>query len=454
MKRLALLVSLAALVAACGSSPTAPSAPAATTPTAAVSVASFVVTSEASGTGSVYHANIQFRETGGVAATLSALTFSMTGTNGSATATLPTTRIAAGGTLTTPTIDISDSANATAGATSVALSATFKDDNAHSGTIGGTATIGRTTPAPTPTPAPATTFTLTGTVTDGTSHGILPNITVQISSGTNVGKSAVTDGSGNYTLSGLTAGTFTVSVGATSYQTTTQQVTLTGNARVDLVLQRVAAAPTPTPNPTPTPTPGNPRTSFGAGQYLVGTDIAAGRYYSTPGSNCYWERQSGLGGTLAEIIANDFIGFSAPQWIVDILPSDRAFKTESSCGTWTNSPRAGGQSNIPPGMWLVGSQISAGTYSAAAQSGCYWERLSNFQGVLSSITANNFVGSAGQQLVTISSGDAGFDTNPSCGTWTRVGSILTNVEAQSSTGVNVGLQRVMYDAWRGFLRRR
>jgi len=87
--------------------------------------------------------------------------------------------------------------------------------------------------------APPATFTLTGTLTDGTSHGILPNITVQIVSGTNAGKSAVTDSGGNYTMSGLSAGTFTLSVSAASYQTTTQQVTLSANARVDLVLQRV-----------------------------------------------------------------------------------------------------------------------------------------------------------------------------------------------------------------------
>jgi trimeric autotransporter adhesin len=84
-----------------------------------------------------------------------------------------------------------------------------------------------------------TTFTLTGTLTDGTSHGILPNITIQIVSGTNVGKSAVTDRSGNYAMSGLSAGTFMLSVSAISYQTTTQQVTLSANTRVDLVLQRV-----------------------------------------------------------------------------------------------------------------------------------------------------------------------------------------------------------------------
>jgi hypothetical protein len=47
--------------------------------------------------------------------------------------------------------------------------------------------------------------------------------------------------------------------------------------------------------------------SFGAGQHLVGDQITAGRYYTDPSSGCYWERQSGLGGTISEIIYNHFI---------------------------------------------------------------------------------------------------------------------------------------------------
>jgi len=111
------------------------------------------------------------------------------------------------------------------------------DQTSGANTISISATGTTSTPAPTPTPPSI--FFVNGTVTDGTSHGILPNITVQIVSGTNVGKSAVTDSTGNYLMSGLSAGTFTLSVAAVSYQTTTQQVTLSANTRVDLALQRV-----------------------------------------------------------------------------------------------------------------------------------------------------------------------------------------------------------------------
>ena len=166
-----------------------------------------------------------------------------------------------------------------------------------------------------------------------------------------------------------------------------------------------------------------PRTTFSSGQYLVGSDIAAGRYFTDPLSGCYWERQSGLGGSSAEILANEFVGFNAGQWIVDVLSSDRAFETDSDCGTWSTSSRGGLQAEIRPGMWLVGSQIAPGRYRTSASSGCYWERMKHFQGTLNGIIDNEFVGSGGQQLVEIRASDVGFQSDEDCGTWTRVSSL-------------------------------
>ena len=178
------------------------------------------------------------------------------------------------------------------------------------------------------------------------------------------------------------------------------------------------------------PPPTGPRTQFGAGQWRVGTDIAAGRYFSAARNGCYWERQKGLSGSTSDIIANDFLSFNTAQYIVDILSSDLAFQTDAECGTWFNSPRTGAQATIPPGIWLVGSQITPGTYRVDARSGCYWERLRNFEGVISSIIDNEFVSSAGQQLVTISSSDVGFNNDAECGTWTRT----TTLSSTSVTG--------------------
>src|SRR5258708_5782470 len=87
--------------------------------------------------------------------------------------------------------------------------------------------------------------TVTGVVTDGTSGGILPNILVQVTDGANAGQSARTDGHGTYSLSGVTPGTFTLSLSAVSYDTLKRQITVAADTRVDFVLQRTPPPPKP-----------------------------------------------------------------------------------------------------------------------------------------------------------------------------------------------------------------
>lgn len=91
------------------------------------------------------------------------------------------------------------------------------------------------TPAPAPSP---TLYSINGTITDAPSRVALPNVTVEIESGTNAGRETRTDSNGRYTLSGLSGGSLTLSAGANSYYTSTRQVTLTGNAQIDFVLER------------------------------------------------------------------------------------------------------------------------------------------------------------------------------------------------------------------------
>ena len=67
---------------------------------------------------------------------------------------------------------------------------------------------------------------LSGTATDGTSHAVLPNVTVAIIDGNNAGKSAVTDASGAYRMVGLRTGTATLVVSAAGYPTMKQQLEL------------------------------------------------------------------------------------------------------------------------------------------------------------------------------------------------------------------------------------
>jgi Carboxypeptidase regulatory-like domain len=99
-----------------------------------------------------------------------------------------------------------------------------------------------TSPSPTPTTT-ATTFSLSGTVTDSTAASGIAGATVRIADGPNVGKSAATDGSGNYSLTGLQPSGFTVSVSATNYVSQATGVTLTSNQALSF---RLSPPPTPT----------------------------------------------------------------------------------------------------------------------------------------------------------------------------------------------------------------
>ena len=184
---------------------------------------------------------------------------------------------------------------------------------------------------------------------------------------------------------------------------------------------RTIPAPTTT-TPPPPPTTPPPPPPLQPGTTLIGSGAPAGRYIArNAASGCYWERLSGLGGTTAEIIANDFQGF-AGRIIVDIAATDLAFRFDADCGTFapytlTVTPAT----TIPPGDWVVGSEIVAGTYAATVASGCYWERVTSFAGTLGSIIANDFISTAGSAYVTVAASDIGFKTDADCGTWSRIG---------------------------------
>jgi hypothetical protein len=87
------------------------------------------------------------------------------------------------------------------------------------------------------------TLVLSGQVTDSTAGAGISGATVRIADGPNVGKSATTDGSGNYSLPGLQPSGFTVNVSAHKYVSQSIGVTLTSNQMLSVRL-----------NPPPTPT--------------------------------------------------------------------------------------------------------------------------------------------------------------------------------------------------------
>ena len=133
---------------------------------------------------------------------------------------------------------------------------------------------------------------------------------------------------------------------------------------------------------TPTVTPGQP---FGDGTYLVGPEVAPGRYFAySPSEHCSWYRTDDFG-----MVGpwNWGIEFNW-EWnvptaiaIVDITASDAGFISEG-CGTWTTTviPRAAPGEAPADGLWIVGLEITPGRYRAATGASCTWSRLGAFGG--------------------------------------------------------------------------
>ncbi len=73
------------------------------------------------------------------------------------------------------------------------------------------------------------------------------------------------------------------------------------------------------------------KTSFGDGDFILGTDMQPGMYRDTGGTGCYYARLRGFGHTIADIISNNLSDNVA---VVTIARTDKGFESHS-CGTWT-----------------------------------------------------------------------------------------------------------------------
>jgi hypothetical protein len=181
---------------------------------------------------------------------------------------------------------------------------------------------------------------------------------------------------------------------------------------------RPSSTPTTPPKATATPKPTVPQAfSFGDGTQVVGTDIRPGTYRSMGSDSCYWERLSGFGGTLGEIVANEN---PVGPVIVTISASDKGFSS-SRCSRWTQDLSPITSSPAAPfgdGTFFVNKDIAPGTWRSNGADSCYWARLKGFSGELKDIIANG--NTSTPTVVTIGSGDGGF-TSHDCGTWTKIG---------------------------------
>jgi putative cell wall-binding protein len=83
------------------------------------------------------------------------------------------------------------------------------------------------------------------------------------------------------------------------------------------------------------PITSSPTAPFGDGNYIVGSDIAAGTWHTDGSADCYWQRESGFGNEDADFIDdNGATGDQVTNVTVTIAPTDKGFYSDS-CGTWT-----------------------------------------------------------------------------------------------------------------------
>jgi hypothetical protein len=148
------------------------------------------------------------------------------------------------------------------------------------------------------------------------------------------------------------------------------------------VAEPTEVAVTDTPAPTPTQ---EIEGLVKEGTHLVGTDIEPGIYVGLAGEglldSCYWARLSNLTGS-DDILANDN---AEGLYYVEVLPDDMALKTGCELLPIEQVPaRDEFLTVLPPGTYLVGRDIEAGTYRGKAGDdileSCYWSRLSNVSG--------------------------------------------------------------------------
>lgn len=178
------------------------------------------------------------------------------------------------------------------------------------------------------------------------------------------------------------------------------------------------------PEPEPEPEPAG----FGAGVWEVDSEIPAGTYVTTVPDggafdSCYWARLSGFSGDFDDIIANGNLATGA-RGRLTLSGSDAGVELSGPC-EWVEVSEAAPADvgdEVGAGVWAVGDEIPAGTYTTDASEGdaldsCYWARLSGFSGDFEDIIANGNIQSGSRGRVEIAASDAGVIFSGDC-TWT------------------------------------
>jgi hypothetical protein len=159
-----------------------------------------------------------------------------------------------------------------------------------------------------------------------------------------------------------------------------------------------------------------PITSFSGGWWFVGIDIIPGLYRTEDTVN-YFERLSGLGAELQDIIANS-IPSQGPV-VVEIKADDLAFHSTTD-GLWSivdESYKPQVRTTIGDGYWIVNLDILPGIYRTEDDVQ-YYARLSGFGNEFQDIISNATSVSGGATIEILES-DVGFLTKGGA-QWSRL----------------------------------
>jgi hypothetical protein len=226
--QIALLVAAATVLASCSGEqvPTSPSGPAA--PANVYIQSPAAIRELIGGNTDAYHVSFDLRESAGAtAATIKAidLTFSngLTVTFGPEKAAAK--RVPPGGTVAVPDLTVTGDANARAG--SVQLRVLLTDDRGADSTSLAAASV---TPA----------YTVGGRITDAATGRAVSGATVTVTFGRASGRTATSDGNGQYLLRTIPAGPVSFTVAAPGFAAVTKTADLDANIVVDVRLSNVS----------------------------------------------------------------------------------------------------------------------------------------------------------------------------------------------------------------------
>ncbi len=289
--------------------------------------------------------------------------------------------------------------------------------------------LGGTVPAP-----PPTTGNITGKVASSAGGAMISGATVSCA-----GKTAVTGADGSYSLTGITAGQYTISASASGYQNSSQTVTVTGGQTktVNFALTPLAANHPPVLNPI-----GNKAVDEGKHlQFTVtasdsdndtltysATGLPGGASFNTASHTFTWTPSYSQAGTYPGVTFNVSDGKATASEAITITVNNVVVEGTVS-GTVTNTS----------GQPISGATVSDGTRQAATDAAGKYT-LSSVPAGTYTLTATASGYQTGSQSVTVQVGQvttANFALTKVVATNTLWAESITFIRSGTSLGVKV-----------------